>query len=200
MKIKEIQKEINRIDLYLLDQILKERYVPGETILDAGCGSGRNLTHFIDDDFVVCAVDKDLQVIEELKGKYSAKNNVQFQISELESLPFEDSFFDHIICNAVLHFAKSTSHFYQMINELVRVLKPGGSLFIRMTSDFGIEDKVESLSDGDYKIPDGTTRFLLTEDVLKSLITNANLAFLEPLKTVNVNSVRCMSNLILQKM
>ena len=199
MKIKEIQKEINRIDLYLLDQILKGRYISGDKILDAGCGTGRNIAHFIDDDFSVVGIDKDSELIDELNRKYSDKNNVEFQVSELETLPFDDNSFDHIICNAVLHFATSTNQFYKMLDEMYRVLKPGGSLFIRMTSVFGIENKIELLSEGVYRIPDGSIRFLLTENLLKELMISFKLEFIEPLKTVNVNSVRCMSNLILRK-
>ena len=31
------------IDIYLFDQILKNRFAPEMKILDAGCGGGRNL-------------------------------------------------------------------------------------------------------------------------------------------------------------
>ena len=36
------------MDIYLIDQILKGRYLPGELILDAGAGGGRNLNWFFD--------------------------------------------------------------------------------------------------------------------------------------------------------
>ena len=123
----------------------------------------------------------------------------QFQVAELDNLPFEANFFDHIICNAVLHFAKNTNHFYKMFQELVRVLKSKGTLFIRMTSVFGMEDNIELLSDGVYKIPDGSTRFLLNENILEKIQSEYGMVLIEPLKTVNVNSIRCMSNLLLSK-
>ncbi|MBK9569159.1 MAG: class I SAM-dependent methyltransferase [Chitinophagaceae bacterium] len=50
-----------------------------------------------------------------------------------------------------------------------------------------------------YKIPDGSTRFLLTRPLLTSSMLQNNLSFLEPLKTVNVDDIRCMSTLVLQK-
>ena len=86
-----------------------------------------------------------------------------------------------------------------MLSELVRILKPGGSLFIRMTSDIAIEDKGELIADGVYIIPDGSTRFLLTRQLLVDCMQHNNLNFIEPLKTVNVADVRCMSTLLLQK-
>jgi tellurite methyltransferase len=82
---------------------------------------------------------------------------------------------------------------------MVRVLKPGGSLFIRMTSDIGIENKVKVINDGVYLIPDGSTRFLLTKSLLASIFQQYPLSFIEPFKTVNVDDMRCMSTLVLQK-
>ena len=82
---------------------------------------------------------------------------------------------------------------------MVRILKPGGSLFIRMTSDIGIEGKVRLINDGVFHIPDGTKRFLLTRSLLTECMKLLNLSFIEPLKTVNVNDERCMSTLVLLK-
>jgi len=86
-----------------------------------------------------------------------------------------------------------------MFTELVRVVKVKGTLFIRMTSNIGIENNVDEISEGVYTIPDGSTRFLLTKKLLKQLLKKHNLSFIEPLKTVNVNDMRCMSTLVLRK-
>ena len=86
-----------------------------------------------------------------------------------------------------------------MFSELVRVVQPGGSIFIRMTSNIGIEDKVQFISDGVYALPDQTNRFLLNPELLEHLMEKYPISFIEPLKTVNVNNVRCMSTLVLQK-
>jgi len=86
-----------------------------------------------------------------------------------------------------------------MFAELIRVLRRGGSLFIRMTSDIGIENLVHPLGDGVYIIPDGSTRFLLTKQILANLTRQHPVKMLEPLKTVNVNDERCMSTLVFQR-
>ena len=196
MNIKELKSEIEGIDIYLLDQILKERYHPNDVILDAGCGSGRNLKWFYKNKYTMYGVDSLESRIEEVKEKYTEQHS-HFSVQNLDQLQFENRFFDHIICSAVLHFAQNTQQFKRMITELCRVLKPGGSLFIRMTSNFGIEDKVQSISDGVYYLPDSTNRFLLTSDLV--IYLNDKFSFLEPLKTVNVNNMRCMSTLVLKK-
>lgn len=81
----------------------------------------------------------------------------------------------------------------------MRTLKPNGILFIRMTSIFGIEHKVEKISFNRYKLPDKSTRFLLTKEILTALEKKFNFNYLEPLKTVNVNDLRCMSTLVIKK-
>jgi SAM-dependent methyltransferase len=46
MDIGIIKDAISGTDIYILDQILKNRYQTGDSILDAGCGNGRNLKWF----------------------------------------------------------------------------------------------------------------------------------------------------------
>jgi hypothetical protein len=86
-----------------------------------------------------------------------------------------------------------------MIGEMERVLQPGGTLFIRMTTDIGIENLVELIEDGVYQIPDGSTRFLLTRLLLAKLLNDYPFTLMEEVKTVNLNDRRCMMTLILQK-
>jgi tellurite methyltransferase len=193
-----IEEVIGATDIYLLDQIMKGRYKTNDIILDAGCGYGRNLHWFLRNDFAIYGVDQDANAIHDLQRRHPAVA-ARFSQSAVEHVPFENEQFDHIISSAVLHFAKDTEHFRQMISEMVRVLKPAGSLFIRMTSDIGIEDKVRPAGDGVYDIPDGSRRWLLTRALLAEVMRKNGLAFLEPLKTVNVNDIRCMSTVVLRK-
>jgi ubiquinone/menaquinone biosynthesis C-methylase UbiE len=189
-------KDIKNTDIYLLDQILKDRFSKNLKILDAGCGSGRNMTYFINNDFDIIGIDIDENRIDTLQKQY---HNHQFKVASLEEIPFSENHFDYIICNAVLHFARNKKHFFEMFRELFRVLKPNGTLFIRMTSNFGIEDKVTEIKNNVFKIPDGSSRFLLTEILLYKLKTDFKFEFIEPLKTVNVDNLRCMSTLVLKK-
>lgn len=194
-----IQELIGNTDIYLLDQIMKNCYHKGDKILDAGCGNGRNLIWFLKNEIEIYGIDKDEVAINYLKSKYTRLNKDRFRVADITNVPFENNFFDHLISSAVLHFANSVSDFKKMMNEMVRVLKPGGSLFIRMTSNIGIENKVIPIGNGVYHIPDDSTRFLLTPSLLKEIMQENNLSFIEPLKTVNVDNVRCMSTLVLAK-
>jgi ubiquinone/menaquinone biosynthesis C-methylase UbiE len=193
-----IQTLLGQTDIYLIDQIMKGRYNTADTILDAGCGNGRNMYWFLQNGFNISGIDINEVAIAQLKNSYPDLTE-SLAVSSLENIPFSDNHFDHIICSAVLHFAKTVAQFNCMLTEMVRVLKPGGSLFIRMTTDIGMEDKVQLIADGVYTLPDGSVRFLLTRHLLAACKQQNNLSFIEPLKTVNVDDVRCMSTLLLQK-
>jgi tellurite methyltransferase len=191
-----LEEVIGSTDIYLVDQIMKGRYKADDIVLDAGCGYGRNLHWFLRNDVVIYGVDQDVNAVHDLQRRHPGAAE-RFRQSAVEKMPFEKGQFDHVISSAVLHFAKDTAHFERMVAEMVRVLKPLGSLFIRMTSDIGIEDKVQPVGNGVYDIPDGSRRFLLTRTLLADVMRKNGLSFLEPLKTVNVNDIRCMSTLVL---
>jgi len=196
--LNSIEEVIGSTDIYLVDQIMKGRYKMNDCILDAGCGYGRNLHWFLRNNVAIYGIDHDINAIHDLQRRQPLVAE-RFRQSAVEKLPFENDQFDHIISSAVLHFAKDTGHFRKMIAEMVRVLKPAGSLFIRMTSDIGIEDRVRLVGDGVYEIPDGSRRFLLTRRLLADIMQENGLSFLEPLKTVNVDDVRCMSTVVLRR-
>ncbi len=201
MDMEALNAELLGMDMSLLDQLLKGRFVPGSKVLDAGFGNGRNSYWFIKNDFDVFGIDKNEEALHLLKKRLAGCTQVleQFYLGDLEELAFANSSFDLVICNAVLHFAKDLNHFKKMFGELVRVLNYSGILFIRMTSDIGIKDKIKELSAGVYLLPDDSIRFLLTREILHQVMDEYQLTFIEPLKTVNVNDLRAMSTLVLSK-
>jgi SAM-dependent methyltransferase len=55
----DLQREFGAIDIYLFDQLLRGRIAPGLRVLDAGCGSGRNLVYLLRSGYEVFAADPD---------------------------------------------------------------------------------------------------------------------------------------------
>lgn len=203
MTIQELNKELGNIDIYLLDQILKGRYPQNYKILDAGCGEGRNLIYFLHNEYEVYGLDRNASAIRMLqyvsKTINPAVSKDNFLIGSIEAIPFPEDYFDSIICSAVLHFAENTEHFYKMWEELYRVLKTDGLLFIRMASNIGAEELIKNQNNKKAFLPDGSFRFLLTRDHLKALESKYKFNYLEPVKTVNVQDQRFMTTLVLQK-
>lgn len=198
MNLQTLSNNISGVDIYILDQILKERYHPGELILDAGCGSGRNLKWFYNADIKVFGIDTESDTLNKCKELYPEQKE-NFILSSVAKIPFDGAYFNHVICNAVLHFANDELHFFEMLHELIRVLKPNGSLFIRIASNFGIENDVVYLNNGTYKLPDGSTRFLLTEDLLHKITSLQSIITVEDVKTTIVHTKRSMTTLVFVK-
>jgi SAM-dependent methyltransferase len=199
----ELQQFFGAIDIYLFDQLLKGRFVPGMRILDAGSGTGRNLPYFLRHGFDVCAVDPAPGALDEVR-RLAAELSPQlpaanFRVEAIEGLSFPDEDFDAVVASAVLHFAEGEAHFRAMVAELWRVLRPGGLFFARLASTIGIETRVQALGGGRYHLPDGSDRFLATEELLTEMTAELGGLPFEPLKTVNVAHQRCMTTWCLRK-
>jgi 2-polyprenyl-3-methyl-5-hydroxy-6-metoxy-1,4-benzoquinol methylase len=186
---------IGNVDIYVIDQILKERYQPGQSILDAGCGGGRNLKWFYQNDFEITGIDADAERITEAKEHYP-KASANFTVGELDQLPYGENSFDHILCCAVLHFAQSEEHFQAMFSEIFSALKPKGTLLIRVASNIGLEGKKPFVQDGVSK---ETGDFYITRELISELFESYPLELIEPVKTTNVQDIRAMTTLVFQK-
>lgn len=194
MNFKETFNIFGGIDIYVIDQILKGRYYSGQSILDAGCGGGRNLKWFYPNNFKIYGIDENAEHLSHAIEAYR-KASTNFSVGQLDNLPYENNFFDHVICCAVLHFAESETHFTAMFEELVRVLKPNGTLFIRMASDIGLDGNAPIIKYSENG-QDGT--YYLTRERIESLKSEFKIELIEPVKTTNVQDLRAMTTLIFQ--
>lgn len=204
MDINSLNQLLGNIDIYLLDQILKGRFTKEMNILDAGCGEGRNTIYFLNEGYKIFGVDHNpiaIQMARIYAQTIQKDYDVfRFQTSMVENMPFHQGAFDAVISSAVLHFAKSETHFLKMMEEMMRVLKPGGIFFLRMTTSQGnMKEKSPHLGDGVYLLPDGSERFLLTEELEKEIVSKYKLNYLEPAKSVLVHGQRAMGVFVWQK-
>jgi tellurite methyltransferase len=173
-----------------------------QKIIDVGCGAGRNLFYFLRNGYEVFGVDPNPQAVEAVKSlsaELAPGNPLQnFIVANAEDLPYPDASFDLVISSAVLHFAKDEQHFDAMFRSMFRVLKPGGYFFARLASDIGIEDLVKPTGNGRYLLLDGSERFLVNQQTLLQY-TNEFGVLYEPIKTTNVQNLRCMTTWCVQK-
>ena len=117
------------------------RIHPGELLLDLGCGSGRHIVSVwsegLASGFGIDIAMEDLQAAnkryEEQQSYCSRDDGVLFAQAKGQSLPFADHSFDRIICSEVLEHI----HDYgEVLDELNRVLRPGGTLGISVPRFF----------------------------------------------------------------
>jgi tellurite methyltransferase len=203
MKKQHIQDTFGNIDIYLFDQILKGRYDDCNLILDAGCGTGRNLLYLLNSGANVFGVDQNPEAISRLRTLARVFPQVDpeenFKVAAVEQLPFENESFDLVISSAVLHFAENLDHFEAMLNSMWDVLKPGGYFFCRLASEIGIESLVRFIGNGRYILPDGSERFLVNQEMLLRLAKKLGGELHEPIKTTNVQNLRSMTTWCLRK-
>jgi tellurite methyltransferase len=198
----DLRAQFGDIDIYLFDQLLRGRFDGRRRILDAGCGGGRNLPFLLTRGFEVFAIDEDpaaVNAVRKLAAQLAPKlpqDNIRQ--GALHVLPWPDGRMDAIVCSAVLHFARDRSHFERMIDEMWRVLAPGGLFFARLASSIGIESLIDETV-GRVRLPDGSDRFVVDERYLLDKTYELGAALIDPIKTTNVQNQRCMTTWVIQR-
>lgn len=185
-----LAQKFGQIDIYLFDQLLKGRIHSGDRVLDAGCGSGRNILYLMRMGCRVSAVDTNPDAVagvqelaSELETGLPAGN---FRVEPVETLSFNDAAFDVVLSSAVLHFARDAAHFDKMVHEMWRVLRPGGMLWARLASSVGTPK-------------DGPYTYLITPDQLEQLTAALGGQLLDPIKTTLVHKSRSMTTWVVRK-
>ncbi|MDO6391215.1 class I SAM-dependent methyltransferase [Pontibacter sp. BT731] len=201
--LSSLRSQFGNIDIYLFDQLLKGRIQKGMQLLDAGCGAGRNIAYLMQAGVQVYGADISAEAIEQTRRLASemaptlpARN---FITADLDALPFADEKFDVVLCSAVLHFARSEEHFKGIVQELWRVLRPGGMLFARFSTTIGLEDKLQQVESRFYRMSHGPVWFLADKKLVVTLEKELGMIRLEPLKTVLVEQERTMTTWVVRK-
>jgi 2-polyprenyl-3-methyl-5-hydroxy-6-metoxy-1,4-benzoquinol methylase len=197
------EEQFGQLDIYLFDQLLKGRISPGMRILDAGCGTGRNIVYFLRQGYEVYGADTDAESVESVRSLAGtlapALPASNFRVESVEQMSFDDACADVVICNTVLHFAADDAQFESMLRGCWRVLKPGGLFFSRLGSTTGMESQVEHIQGRRYRSPDGSERYLVDDALLASTTERLGAELADPLKTTVVHNLRSMSTWVLRK-
>lgn len=202
----DLTSMFGQMDIYLFDQLQRGRIQPGMSVLDAGCGRGRNLTFFLREGYDVRAIDPDPQAIRAVQTLASKLAphlpSANFRAEAVETSSFPDGISDVVLSNAVLHFAGDDDHFERMIRGSWRLVKPGGLFFCRLASSIGMESmesRMGPIGGGRFRLPDGSERYLVDESTLLSWTSKLQGSLLDPLKTTVVQDQRCMTTWVMRK-
>lgn len=172
---KPSQQIINLVSLFKRKRIRR--------ILDHGCGTGRHVKYLTDQGFEVIGTDFSQKAIKEAKKLcLSAK----FVVSDMSVVPFDNNFFDAIICSHLIQHGLKESR-KKAISEMKRTLKPKGLILIRTTSrtqkskSYKQGKKIEPFTYVNIpELPDGKTpHHYFSEDELKSYFTDFKILSLE---------------------
>lgn len=197
MTIREINNFFGDMDLYLIDQILKGN-IPNEgTVLDIGCGDGRNGIYFLQNHFTYHGWDMDKSALQLLRHfSRSLKNtNAHFLETNFLHADFKDPL-DLIICSRVLHFADSEEVFFDMWEKIKSFTSQGTIVYISM--DSAVDSTLgKTLENGQVEFPDSKVRFALTGSLYESI--KKGFEEIEPLRTLSHYQERAQSFILLRR-
>jgi ubiquinone/menaquinone biosynthesis C-methylase UbiE len=112
---------------------------PGN-VLDVGCAWGRMFPIYRERDLQVSGVDISESMIEAARANYDNVPGIEhLKVATAENLPFDDDSFDNLICVAVF----DATYQHQALASFLRVLKPGGHLYLTGKSDrYAMDDEL----------------------------------------------------------
>ena len=130
LELQALETAEERIPLYL-EVELKD----AKSILDLGCGSG-NVTKDIArlTKGKVIGIDGSDSMIKVARDVLKDYKNVELCVGGAEYTPFDDNIFDIVTCNLLLMWANNPQ---QVVNEMARVVKPGGRVLASLEPDYG---------------------------------------------------------------
>jgi SAM-dependent methyltransferase len=197
-----LREQFGEIDVYLFDQLLRGRIAEGMRVLDAGCGAGRNLVFLMRAGFDVWGVDESPDAVarvRHLAAQIAPRLPAdRFRVERVEATSCESASMDVVISSAVLHFARDEAHWWAMVQEMWRVLAPGGILFARLATTVG-QTRLRPLGGGRYVMPDGDTRYLVDHELLIEVTRQLGGSLLDPIRSTVVHELRSMGTWIVRK-
>jgi ubiquinone/menaquinone biosynthesis C-methylase UbiE len=119
----------------IVEIVQNRRIKPHEWILDAGCGTGNYTIALAKAGFHVIGADFAAGMLAKAQEKVTGdlSKNVSLQRVDLNvPLNFPKDYFDHIISMSVL---QAVVHPNFTLNELYRVLKPGGTIVLSLPKE-----------------------------------------------------------------
>lgn len=127
----EFFRETERYRFAKLDYMLKRVDYNGyknKKLLDVGCGLGNDLARFVSGGAICTGIDLSPKAVALAQQNFQHRGlKADFFQMNGEEMSFPDNSFDVIYCHTVLHFTPNPE---RMIQEIVRVLKPGGTAIL----------------------------------------------------------------------
>lgn len=151
-------RDMLRIDLPLISDwlekesiYLKNNIKRNSTILDVGCGWGRDIKMIAKTAKKVVGIDNDPRMIREAKRNLSKFKNIKLFLEDVKKMHFKDNSFDYVIClgNTFGNLGKGK---YKALEEMKRVVKKKGKIIISVYSEKALPIRIEGYIKAGLKI------------------------------------------------
>lgn len=184
----EALRDFAHCDVYLLDQIFKQRIRAGMRVLDVGCGDGRNARALLAVGCQMTLLDPDPGAIERCRRSFGSHEQIEDRVCSSITAYSGPADFDVVICNAVLHFAPDQQSWRRWADACWAQLGPGGLFFARLSTRLVLPDAS----------PPGFG-YLADSACINDCETQWQAQRVDPFKSTAVEEQRCMSTWVLQK-
>lgn len=118
---------------------LLEANPDGALILDAGCGDAAHSVRLARRGFHGHGLDLSATALERARKRIEGTDldaEIDLYRGSLLDIPFDDGAFDHVVCWGVLMHVAEVE---KALDELVRVVRPGGSLVVSESNRWSVE-------------------------------------------------------------
>ncbi len=119
--------------------------------LEVGCGTGRFLPMVRERGHFVCGVDPSAPMLEAAARRLDALGGVELRQAEGVALPFPQHTFDFVYSIRTLNQVESRGYALRMLDEAMRVLKPGGLMMVEFMNRWGLSPRGVMLSYRDIR-------------------------------------------------
>jgi cyclopropane fatty-acyl-phospholipid synthase-like methyltransferase len=145
-----------------------------KTLLELGCGQGRDSIFFASNGLNVHAIDSSKVAIENINQKIKGKN-IALHLSHFEvrqDLPFDSNYFDAVYSHMFYNMRFTYEELSYLFKESSRVLKNNGLLYFSVRSDKDVfYNKGKKIDSNIYEINGFQIRFF-TKIQIKSFLSD----------------------------
>lgn len=158
-------------------------------VLDLGCGGGNDTLYFIEKGKKVIACDQSVNAIQNIQKNFPEVLEARC-FNMLDGFEFEDNSFEIVCTDLSLHYFREADT-RRILNEIRRILIPGGHLFVRVNSvkdvNHGAGQGIE-VEQHLYRTEDGMFKRFFDEEDVRRLFSDFEILFCEEQKMLRYSS------------
>lgn len=164
----------------------------GMKVLELGCGSGdiwKNKESLIRNCSELILSDLSEGMVEAAKANIGNYDNIEYRILDIQEIPYENASFDVVIANMMLYHVPDMD---KGLNEVRRVLKPGGRFYCATFGEHGIMEYLSKILSA-YGVEDNANKVFTLQNgyeiLSKTFSKVEKLEYADSLAVTNVDDM-----------